>query len=279
MQKEKSVAQSILTVAVFFTLEIAAVIMLSNNSEMQRLWIARISHGFMANVWGATQEVSNYFFLKKQNDELAAENSRLRKLVGDYEKTLYDAGPASKPVLKDDGFRYIPATIIKSSRNTQHNYLIIDKGSEDGVVRNSGIITPEGVIGIVDAVSRHYSYAISFLNTEFFISARLGGSGAVGPLAWDGTSSDRAILKEIPLQFKFNPGDTVYTSGYSTIFPPDIPIGVAGESNIINGATNEIEVRLFQNQKALKYVTIVTNTRSAEIEMVENQEEPQQKKK
>ncbi len=277
MPKERSVARNILTVAVFIILEIASVLMLSRNNQIQRLWIARISHGFMARTWGASQSVSNYFSLKRQNDELALENDRLQKLVRGYELAAREADPASKPVLADNGFNYIPATIIKSSTNTQHNYLIIDKGSEDGVTRNSGIITDKGVIGIVDAVSSHYSYAISFLNTELFISARLGNSGAVGPLAWDGTGSDRAILKEIPLQFKFAPGDTVYTSGYSTIFPPDIPIGVAGESKIINGATNEIKVDLFQNHKALKYVTIVSNTRAAEIEAIEKQEEQPEK--
>ena len=277
MPKERSVVRNILTVAVFIILEIASVLMLSRNNQIQRLWIARISHGFMARTWGASQSVSNYFSLKRQNDELALENDRLQKLVRGYELAAREADPASKPVLADNGFNYIPATIIKSSTNTQHNYLIIDKGSEDGITRNSGIITDKGVIGIVDAVSSHYSYAISFLNTELFISARLGNSGAVGPLAWDGTGSDRAILKEIPLQFKFAPGDTVYTSGYSTIFPPDIPIGVAGESKIINGATNEIKVDLFQNHKALKYVTIVSNTRAAEIEAIEKQEEQPEK--
>lgn len=277
MPKERSVVRNILTVAVFIILEIASVLMLSRNNQIQRLWIARISHGFMARTWGASQSVSNYFSLKRQNDELALENDRLQKLVRGYELAAREADPASKPVLADNGFNYIPATIIKSSTNTQHNYLIIDKGSEDGVTRNSGIITDKGVIGIVDAVSSHYSYAISFLNTELFISARLGNSGAVGPLAWDGTGSDRAILKEIPLQFKFAPGDTVYTSGYSTIFPSDIPIGVAGESKIINGATNEIKVDLFQNHKALKYVTIVSNTRAAEIEAIEKQEEQPEK--
>lgn len=222
---------------------------------------------------GTTQAVSNYFSLKRQNDELALENDMLRKKVLGYELAAKAADPDFWPVMMDNGFNYIPATIVKSSTNSQHNYLIIDKGSEDGVTRNSGVITSKGIIGIVDAVSSHYSYAISFLNTEFFISARLGNSGAVGPLGWDGTSSDRAILKEIPLQFKFAPGDTVYTSGYSTIFPPDIPIGVAGESKIINGATNEIRVDLFQNHKALKYVTIVSNTRAEEIEEIEEQEQ------
>lgn len=277
MPKERSIVQRIFIAVVFILLEVAALLMLSHNNQLQRLWIARISHGFMARTWGTTQAISDYFSLKGQNDRLALENDRLQRIVRSYELAAKEADPASRPVLMDNGFNYIPATIVKSSSNTQHNYLIIDKGSEDGVVRNSGIITTDGVIGIVDAVSPHYSYAISFLNTELFISARLGESGAVGPLAWDGTSSDGAILKEIPLQFKFEPGDTVYTSGYSSIFPPDIPIGVAGESKIINGATNEIKVRLFQNHKALKYVTVVGNTRAEEIEAIENQEEQQKK--
>ena len=277
MPRERSVVQSILTVVVFIVLEAAAVLMLSGNSQLQRLWVARISHGFMAKVWGATQGISGYFSLKRQNDELALENDRLRRIARGYEASMKANDPAMRPMMMDNGFNYIPATIIKSSTDTQHNYLIIDKGSEDGVTQNSGVITSDGVIGIIDAVSRHYSYAISFLNTELFISARLGSSGAVGPLAWDGIGSDGAILKEIPLQFKFAPGDTVYTSGYSTIFPPDIPIGVAGKSKIINGATNEIEVKLFQNHKALKYVTIVSNTRAAEIEAIEKQEEQPEK--
>lgn len=277
MPKERSIVQRIFIAVVFILLEVAALLMLSHNNQLQRLWIARISHGFMARTWGTTQAISDYFSLKGQNDRLALENDSLQRIVRSYELAAKEADPASRPVLMDNGFNYIPATIVKSSSNTQHNYLIIDKGSEDGVVRNSGVITSNGVIGIVDAVSPHYSYAISFLNTELFISARLGESGAIGPLAWDGTSSDGAILKEIPLQFKFEPGDTVYTSGYSSIFPPDIPIGVAGESKIINGATNEIKVRLFQNHKALKYVTVVGNTRAEEIEAIGNQEEQQKK--
>ena len=95
----------------------------------------------------------------------------------------------------------------------------------------------------------------------------------MGPLAWDGISTSGAVLKEIPLQYKYNPGDTVYTSGYSAIFPPDIPIGIAGEARVINGATNEIKVRLFQDHSALKYVTIIQNTRSAEIEEIEHRRE------
>lgn len=277
MPKERSVASTIFSVAVFILLEIAALLMLSNNNRLQKLWLARISHGFMAKTWGASQAIGKYFSLKKQNDELALENSRLLDLVSQYELTLRSHNPGNQPELKNNGFLYIPATIVKISTNSQHNYLILDKGSEDGVVQNSGIITSDGVIGIVDAVSRHYSYAISFMNTESSISARIDTTGAVGPLGWDGVSSNGAVLKEIPLQYKYSPGDTVYTSGYSAIFPAGIPIGVAGDAKVINGATNEIKVRLFQDFTALKYVTIVENTRAAEIEEIENRKQEEKK--
>ena len=107
------------------------------------------------------------------------------------------------------------------------------------------------------------------MNTDVSISARLGHVGAVGPLVWDGRSTSGAILKEIPLQYKYEPGDTIYTSGYSAIFPPDIPLGVAGESKVINGATNEIRVTLFQDFTALRYVTVVHNNALQEMEALE----------
>ena len=279
MARSRSVGARILCAAVFILLETAAIVMLNHNNSMQRLWTMRLSHGFMAKTWGFTQKVRGYFSLAGQNEELALENHRLREMLREYEDAAKATDISLQSVTRDDGFVYTPAQIIKSGTNSQHNYLILDKGSEDGIVQNSGIISSKGVIGIVDAVSRHYSYAISFLNTEVNISSRLGGTGAVGPLAWDGKNKDGAILKEIPLQYRYSPGDTVYTSGYSVIFPPDIPLGTAGDASIINGATNEITVNLFQDYTALKFVTIVRNTRAAEIEALEQTREDKDNKR
>ena len=101
------------------------------------------------------------------------------------------------------------------------------------------------------------------------ISARLGKKGAAGPLVWDGIHSNGAVLKEIPHHMEFSPGDTVYTSGYSSIFPPDIPLGITGDSRVVNGATYEIEVALFEDYSALRYVTIVENINKEEIRSLE----------
>ena len=164
------------------------------------------------------------------------------------------------------GFSAIPAEVVKISHGKQHNYLILNKGFEDGVVEKSGVVTREGVVGIVDAVSAHHAYALSFQNADLSISARLGQEGAGGPLVWDGRSSRGALLKEIPLQYRFQPGDTVYTSGHSLLFPPDIPLGVTGESRLVNGSTHEIAVALFQDFSAVRYVTVVHNNSFEEIE-------------
>ena len=89
-------------------------------------------------------------------------------------------------------------------------------------------------------------------------------------MGWNGKGRSKAILKEVPHHVEFHQGDTVYTSGYSSIFPPDIPLGTAGEAKIVNGATYEIDIMLFEDFGALRYVTVVENMGQDEIRNLEN---------
>ena len=175
-----------------------------------------------------------------------------------------------EPGTKDEKV-YIPACISKISDNSQHNYMILDKGSEDGVEVGYGVITAKGVIGIIDAVSDNYSYAISFKNHMMSISARLRKDGPVGTMSWDGKSRSNAMLREIPHHIQHSPGDTVYTSGYSAIFPADIPIGITGDARIVNGSTYEMDVTLFEDFGSLRYAIIVGNIDNDQINALEEQ--------
>lgn len=267
---KRSIFRTLFATAIFILMEVAALHFLSDSGSMQRIWIAHISHGVERNVWGWTESVRYYFSLDGQNQVLAEENLKLRDALNRYtdlgSETDLDAVLSQLP---PSGFDYICAKVVKMSGNKQHNYLIIDKGSDDGVAPQDGIVTSCGVVGIVEAVGDHYAYAISLRNKDMSLSARLGLSGASGPMSWDGRSAHGAILREIPLQYRFEPGDTVYTSGHSSIFPPDIPLGTTGQSKIVNGATWEIEVKLFQDFSTLKYVAVVRNTGEAEIRALE----------
>ena len=222
MPKERKLPAVIITAAVFILMEIAALSMLSHNGDIQGLWISRMTHSFMAKVWGGSDNVVHYLSLGKENERLAQENAVLARRLQYYldKDALAGAAAESESLASNFGsdFSFTPATILKISRNRQHNYFIINKGDEDGIRAQSGVITNKGVVGIIDAVDKHYSYGVSFMNSGVSVSARIGKEGAVGPLSWDGVSMDKAILKEIPLQHKISPGDTVCTSGYSAIF-------------------------------------------------------------
>lgn len=271
MQKRSPIS-AIVTAVVFLMLEAAAIAVLHYNNELQRSWISGAGHSAMAVLWGGGEQVRNYFGLSARNDSLAAENARLfqrvhvledrleaaERLTG--EKEFHGAG---------EKYRFTSATIIKLSDNRQHNYLILDKGASDGVMVGDGIITAKGVVGIVENVSEHYCYGISFRNYNMNVSARLGKEGPVGPLKWNGYRN--ATLEEIPHHLVTELGDTVYTSGFSAIFPKDIPVGVTVDSRLKDGATYNLEVKLFENFSSLKYVTIVSLMDDGEIEKLEKE--------
>ena len=275
MARKQKIGYRILGAAIFILMEIAAFAMLKRSGQLQGIWIDKVSHRVMAMLWGGSESIAHYFSLGRENERLSEENFRLAEELRAYRRmeAMEKNSEFTDSLASVSEFSFIPASIVKLSRNKQHNYFILNKGSEDGISAQSGVITGNGIVGIIDAVDKHYSYGLSFMNSGVSISARLGNEGAIGPLVWDGISSDGAILKEIPLQYKFAPGDTVWTSGFSSIFPADIPLGVAGESRIVNGAVNEIKVKLFQSFSALRFVTIAVNNGRDEILFLESLEE------
>jgi len=262
MAKKRSIGSTIATFTVFVILEVASLLMLSYNSSLQGMWLARGAHRMNAAVWGGLENVGRYFSLRKENDRLAEENFALRTRLAQ----MGDSSSLRRNLRDTVGaFCYQNATIVRHTRNGQHDYFLIDKGSRDGVKAGYGIITGYGTIGIVDATTEHYSYVMSFTNADCVVSSRLGRGGPVGSLVWDGHDSDGAVLQAIPCHVEITPGDTVFTSGYSSIYPADIPLGITGKSKTVNGAFYEIKVELFEDFSKTRYVTVVGNIHENEI--------------
>lgn len=271
MLRKRTIIGTLITTAVFIALEIAAVSLMTHNGNLQNFFIHKAAHKFMGKVWGVSEDVSYYFSLRKENEKLAEQVHMLMEKLNRQNSILLDIEAESRMLHANntDSLVFIHAEIIKNSTNKQHNYLIINKGSEDGISPQSGVVTPEGVVGIVDAVSENYSYVRSFLNTKSSISTRIGIDGDIGAMEWSGKESHHSILKSIPLQSQFEVGDTVFTSGYSAVFPPGIPLGTITGSQMINGSTYDIDVRLFQNFNSVRFVTVVSNRNIAEIANLE----------
>jgi rod shape-determining protein MreC len=127
-----------------------------------------------------------------------------------------------------------------------------------------------GTVGITRAVSEHYSYVLSFLNTSQQVSAKIGKSETFGPLSWNPNRPSMAILEEIPQHLEINRNDTIYTSGYSSFYPPDIPIGVVEDSRLVNGVHLNLDVRLLQDFRSLNHVMVVRNNNKEELEKLIN---------
>lgn len=272
---ERKTSSLLVSAATFLLLEVAALFLLRSSSAVQNIWINRASHRTMAFLWGGGEALRNQFRMDDLNKELQAENARLQERLRMYE--LRDAARDEQEHMAAGGdstvYHYIPATVVKMSRNRVHNYIILNKGSEDGVRPHSGIISDRGVVGIVEAVDKHYSYGLTLMNPQMSVGARLGASEQVGPLSWDGVSTRRAVLRNLSPHYETVPGDTVRTSGFSIFFPSDLPIGVTGKSRLVDGSTREVEVFLFQDFSTLRYVTVVENLARAEISALEAAEE------
>src|SRR5690606_20366802 len=126
-------------------------------------------------------------------------------------------------------FRYIPAKVINNSVDEASNFFTIDAGSEQGIRPDMGVISPNGIAGIIKGVSANFSVAISALNLKAKISAQMRKSKDYGTLEWDGTSPLLGILRNIPTHIRIEKGDTVETSGFSSIFPEGILVGTVEE--------------------------------------------------
>lgn len=246
--------------ATFIILELAALALLHATSTLQNIWINRASHRAMALLWSSGETVRSHFQLEKINQELLEENAALQERLRAYERRDVEQEEVARMAARESAtYRYTPATVVKMSRNRLHNYIILNKGSEDGIQPQSGIISDRGVVGVVEAVDRHYAYGLTLMNPVISVGARIDQTDVVAPLSWDGIHSDGAVVRNLPPHINIEPGDTVRTSGYSTIFPPGIPIGVTGATRLVDGSTRQVDVRLFQDFSTVRYVTVVEN--------------------
>jgi len=254
-------------VIVFIVVEVIAVFLFTNSSYYQQSIIVRNIHVAWSHVVQPVHSLTQYFSLGAVNRQLAEENNRLRNEL-EYLQHNIDTTVVTTTCDKhrEPLFSYILAEIIDNSINKQQNYIILNAGSDQDVRPDMGVITDQGVVGIVTAVSPRYAFVKSILNTEWKFNVRLKSAGDFGPMQWDGLDYKKSILSDIPQHSNVVKGDTVVTSGYSRIFPQGIPIGVVDTAVVKRGNFHEIKVDLFIDLKKVQYVNIVKSIYRNELD-------------
>ena len=275
--KGRKSSSLLVSAAIFIILEVAAIAMLHSSSVLQDIWLNRSSHRVAGWLWGGGRRVAGYFQLGSRNRLLQEENARLGEELRKYRELENSEQYLSKALPADDSFDYIFAHIVKMGTKSQRNYIIVDKGLLDGVGPDCGVVTSEGVVGVIDAADDHLAYGRTLMNPNMHVSVRIGRDGVAGPLSWDGRSSRGAVLSGIPLGYRAEVGDTLWTSGYSAIFPAEIPVGVVMGSSTRSGAAQDVKVELLQDFRALDHVTVVRNRNLAAIEALEQKAEEEQR--
>ena len=170
------------------------------------------------------------------------------------------------------GYDIVKARVINSSLIHADNYITLDKGEKDGIRSEMGVVGGEGVVGIVYLTSEHYSVVIPVLNSKSSISCKIRRSDYFGFLKWEGGSSRYAVVKDIPRHSLFSLGDTIVTSGHSTVFPAGIPVGtVENIADSHDGLSYRLQVKLFTDFGRLDNVRVISVKGKDEIHELEQQ--------
>lgn len=257
----------------FLFLEAVSLVMVFNFNSFQRSRFLNSANFISASLYNITSSVLQYFELGRVNEELAKENAYLRSLLSGGTFVL-DEIPDSvliRTELPDSNYVFRAAKIINNSTNKKQNYITLDKGLADGIQADQGILAPGGVVGVVASVSNSYASGLSLLNPRWSISAKLKKTGYYGSLNWSGENYRESDLKEIPIHVDLAVGDTVVTSGYSSIFPEGLLIGTISSYYQPQGENYyTITVQLAVDFKSIRYVHVIENVKKVELERLEN---------
>lgn len=255
----------------FILLQALCIYLLIQNNRFQQASALNATNAVVTSTMETVNGVREYIHLKDNNRELALENARLRTEMA---ASLYltDSGWLEvDDTLTFQQYSFLQARVVNNSINKRNNYITIDRGSLHGIEPEMGVITDNGVIGIVQQVSSHYATVISLLNEKSNISAMIKRNRFFGSLRWDGNNPSFAILYEIDKTVPIVKGDSVVTTSFSAIFPAGIFIGKVESVSVEAGSPfYKIRVKLDAQFGRLTHVYVVRNLLKEEQRRLES---------
>ncbi len=284
---------------VFLALEIVCFMFVARFSNLQRIRLLGLTSEVVGRSHGLSDKVTSYFKLSKVNRELSQENAMLRAyieqqkeqqeltsdtlaladmlvtdslLINLLEVNTTDSLQQTDTLEQCQRYSFVAAKVISNSYVRQNNHFTINRGLNDGLVDEAGVIGPDGVVGIITGLSSNYGIGVSVLNKRWSVSSKVKRTNYFGTLNWDGKSPLYATLNEIPYHVQLSVGDTVVTSGYSDVFPEGIPIGTIDDVRHKSGGNFlDIKIKLSTNFENLNYVTVVINNDAQQIRQLKQE--------
>jgi len=265
--------KNFLLFAVLFTISVALTIQTHNYHNNKFISSANYITG---GVYTFRNNITDYFSLGKENEQLLQENLMLRKKLELFkDATVFEKLDST---VIPNKYEYFTARVINNNYSKTKNQLTLDKGWKDSIKIDLAVISSKGIVGIVSQVSENYATVQSILNTQSRINAKLKNSGDFGSLKWDTKDPNVAQLIDIPRIAKIEKGDTIVTGGKSTIFPKGILIGTIKDFHLDNDDNYYyVNIDLFNDMTSLEHVYLIENNEAQEIleleKIVEDEEQ------
>jgi rod shape-determining protein MreC len=211
---------------------------------------------------------SRYFALQntsRENEQLKRENDALKLQLNQLQSKAAEADRLAELL----NFRrsqvdvpMLAARVIGTSADTASQTIYLDRGERDGIRRNMGVITPDGVVGKIIESYRDTSQVLLLTDKESGVGAMLAESRIQSPVG--GTGEPLLAMKYIPTDDTVNVGEHVVTSGMDRIFPRDLPVGTVAE--IKTGRPfQQVRVRPAANLARLEEVIVLLTLRPLEV--------------
>ena len=254
----------------FLLLEVLAIIFTIQSHSFHRSKFVNSANFLSGGIYNKVNNFKEFLLLKKENERLNEENVYLKNLLNLQEKEIvqHDLTLIDTLVYKQK-YSYTGAKVINNNYRKNNNYLTINKGSNQGLGSDLGVINSRGIVGITKSVSGNYATVLSILNVNSRINAKLLNSDHYGSLSWDNKDFNVVQLLDLPIQAAIYKGDTVVTGGKSTIFPEGIPIGTIKEFKTLNNNYEYIDILLFNDMSSIGYVQVIKNFDKLEIKNLE----------
>lgn len=260
----------------FGLLESVSFFLIVENNEYQGAAFFSSANVLVGNVSSAKNDVTEYFLLKENNLSLAEENSTLKREIALLRNQLSNRQKLDTVEFVnelDSGtfqYHFITGKVVNNSTAWRNNTLTIDKGTKDGVKIGFGVVGDNGLVGKIKRTSQSYSVATSILHSGFTVSSKIKEKVEICTSEWDGIDPRFIKIRYVPRHHQISIGDSIFTSGFNSVFPPDIPIGVISEVDLQPNANfYDLTAQLVTDHSSLSYVHVIVNDGKIEKDSLE----------
>jgi rod shape-determining protein MreC len=251
----------------FIVLEGLSLVFLFNNNDYQNSALAFVSNGVAGSVLNVSSNISEYFSLRRVNRILAEDNAKLHSnRTGAFYKSDTQSFYHNDTLYKLE-YLYISAKVIDNSTNKRNNFIMLDKGRNQGIENHMGVIMGDRIVGQVVSVSNHFCWVMSLLNKDSRISGKFKKNNQLVNIEWGGGNYQIGEVKEIPKHVFIQKGDTIITSGNSDIFPEGLLIGTIDRFTIAQEENfNYATIRFATDFNSLSFVEVLIDMMRKEKE-------------